>query len=407
MIASSARATSESWSKAASDVIVATHYWSPGWASALDDFLKPRADRYRAISHPLFADGSVASYRCWSHGQRRASFDVPGIRDPSRYLRDVGRTIRWSRTDGAADLFIAGDNLLALAGLWLRRRGLVKAVVMYAIDFVPRRFANPIANRAYHAVDRLAGARSDVVWNTASGLIEGRRLRDGDRRTAPQIIVPIGAYTKRIAERPMTERRPRLAYLGHLLDKQGLQVVIEALPRIVERFPEVDLLVIGDGPYRPELEALARRLGVGAAVEFAGFSDDHMAIERRLLDCRLGVAPYKPGPENYSQFQDLPGKIVTYLACGLPVITTTVPRHGHLLEQAGAGRVVDYSPAAMASAIGEYLAAPDGLAEASKAARKLGLAYDWDEIFDRALQETVRLSPALSRETRREARPDA
>lgn len=378
------------------DVIVATHYWSPGWASALDEYLKSRARRYRWIGHPLFADGSVANYRLYENGRQTAGFEVAGVKNATRFVADVRRTIEWSRLGGPTDLFVAGDNLVALAGLWLRRRGFARAVAVYTIDYVPNRFANPVMNRAYHGVDRFAARRADIVWNTASGIVEARHERDRGRPLAPHIVVPIGAHTKRIAGGASgVARRPVIAYLGHLLEKQGVQLAIQALPKVLTATPNAKLLIIGDGPYRARLEALAAELRVEDRVEFAGFNDDHVAIEHRLLECEIGVAPYVPEPENYSRFQDLPGKIVTYLACGLPVITTTVPRHANRLETAGAGRVMDYEPAAFAEAINGYLTDSARLERARTAALTLARSYDWDEIFDHALAETARLSPGL------------
>jgi len=378
------------------DVVVATHYWSPGWASALDEYLKPRTERYRWIGHPLFADGSVANYRLYENGRQTAGFEKAGVRNATRFAADVRRTIQWSRLGGPTDLFIAGDNLLALAGLWLRRRGLARSVVLYTIDYVPKRFANPLANAAYHRIDRFAVRHADVVWNTASGIVEARGERDRGHSQAPQLVVPIGAHTKRLAERAGRGIRGRtIAYLGHLLEKQGLQVVIEAMPEVVRKFPGARLLIIGDGPHRAELEALTKKLDVEACVEFAGFMDDHEAIERRLLECEVGVAPYVPGADNYSQFQDLPGKIVTYLACGLAVITTSVPRHGDRVAAAGAGRVVAYDAASFAAAINGYLSDESSLGQAREAALVLARSYDWDEIFDRAISDTARITGAI------------
>jgi glycosyltransferase involved in cell wall biosynthesis len=377
-------------------VIVATHYWSPGWASALDDYLRPRADFYQWIGLPLFADGSRASCKVYRSGILEQALEVPGGRGPLRYAQDVLRTVRWARRQPAA-IFVAGDNLLALAGLWLRWRGRVNAVVLYTIDFVPQRFRNRILNFIYRAVDRFAVAHVDAVWNTAVGVIEGREQRDPGKRRAPQLVVPIGAYTTRI-RLPGIARRRTVAYLGHLLQKQGLQIVIDALPNVLGRYPEARLLVIGDGPYRQDLEQRAAALEVSDAVEFAGFSDDHAEIERRLVECSIGVAPYEPGDDNYSRFQDLPGKIVTYLACGLAVVTTTVPRDGHLVDEAGAGRVVEYSPRAMGDAICAYFDDPVLLANSQDSARKMASAYDWSTIFGRAFAETIQAVPRLREE---------
>jgi glycosyltransferase involved in cell wall biosynthesis len=378
------------------DVIVATHYWSPGWASALDEYLRAKGVRYRWIGHPLFSDGSQAGYRLHLRGEQLRSFDAPGARGPLRYLVDLVRTVRWSNLDGPTDLFIAGDNLLALAGLWLRRRGHVRAVVMYTIDFVPRRFRNPLANALYHAIDRFAVGRVDIVWNTSAGVIEGRAERDKGPASTPQLVVPIGAEATRLRGLSRAGRRRTIAYLGHLLEKQGLQVVVAAMPIVLGRFPDARLLVIGDGPFRGELERQAAELGVTATIEFAGFSDDHPQIEGRLLTCSIGVAPYVPGEANYSRFQDLPGKIVNYLACGLAVLTTEVPQGGRRLEETGAGHVLGYSPEAFAGAICAYLDDPELLRRAAAGAISLGADYDWSAIFHRAFAETAGLVPAAA-----------
>jgi glycosyltransferase involved in cell wall biosynthesis len=285
--------------------------------------------------------------------------------------------VRW--VDGSWDLFIAGDPLLAIAGLWLRRRRRVRRLVLYSIDYSPRRFSNPVLNRIYHRIDRLAAQHADVVWNVSPAIETARRDRDG-RARAPQVVVPLGTYFDRIPRSKAAPSTPRLAFLGHLLEKQGLQLVIEALPAIRRGLPAVTLLVLGDGPYRAALERQSADLGVGDAVEFAGFIDDHREVERRLAGCTLGLAPYVPDPESFSRFAD-PGKIKTYLACGLPVILTNVPPIAPLIEERGAGRIVPYEPAALAETIIEFLSDPPRLERARAAAIELGGEYAWDRVF--------------------------
>lgn len=372
-------------------VVVATHSWSPGWATAIDEYLRPRADRYLWISHPLFAGKGKSEFKLFEKGELVDSGEAPAQAGASRYLRDIRRTIRWSSAGGRFELFLAGDNLLAIAGLWLRRRKRVGAVAMYSIDFVPRRFHNPLLNRAYHAIDHAAVARSNVVWNTAEGVVKGREARDGGPSRTPQLIVPIGAEVERIGEQRPERDESSVVYLGHLLEKQGVQVVIEAMPDVLARLPAARFVVIGDGPYLPHLVQLAEHLGVSKSVNFMGFMDDHRRIEQVLLRCAVGVAPYVPDESNYSRFQDLPGKIVTYLACGLPVITTTVPGRGGSLVDSGAGRVVEYTPQAFAAALTAYLQDPEKLRAARRAAFEMGLGYDWKRIFDDAFEKTAEL----------------
>ncbi|TMD48579.1 MAG: glycosyltransferase family 4 protein [Chloroflexi bacterium] len=360
-------------------IVLATHYYATGPALDLEVYLQPVTDDLLFIGHPLFARGGPSYVRRYEAGRLTQTLEKPPR--AGRFVADLWRTLRW--VDGRWDLFIAGDPLLAIAGLWLRRRRRVRRLVLYSIDYSPRRFSNPVLNRVYHRIDRLAAQHADVVWNVSAAIGAARRARDGRAAAAPQVVVPLGTYFDRIPRSSSAPSVPRLAFLGHLLEKQGLQLVIEALPSIRRRLPAVTLLVLGDGPYRGALERQSANLGVAKAVEFAGFIDDHREVERRLAGCTLGLAPYVPDPDSFSRFAD-PGKIKTYLACGLPVILTDVPPIALLVEERGAGRIVPYEPAALAETIIDYLSDPQRLERARAAAMELGAEYAWDRVFGAA-----------------------
>ena len=374
------------------DVVLATHYWAVGPAIALDEYLRPRVSRYLFIAHPLYGRPARAYFRRFQAGTPIAQGERRPLPGPLRFGGDLWRTVRWAGAGDRGRLFIAGDNLLALAGLWLRRRRRVKAVILYRIDFVPKRFANPLLNRLYHAVDRYAVRHVDAVWNTSAGLEQARRARDGGASRTPQLVVPVGASYRRIRRHPLAAIDPhRIAFLGHLVERQGVQLVIEALPLIRRAVADASLLVIGDGPYAATLKALARGRGVEGAVDFAGYSDDHPAIETLLARCALGVAPYAPDPQSLSRFQGLPGKIKNYLACGLAVVLTGVPMEARSVEAAGAGVVVAYRKEEIAAAVIAYLNDPERLGRAREAAARLGAAFDWDDLFDQAFERTLPL----------------
>lgn len=353
--------------------------------------MRKRAARYLFIGHPLYAGPADAYWRRYEAGTLVAQARARPWPGPLRFFGDLWRTLRWAGR-GDDRLFIAGDNLLALAGLWLRRRARVGSVVLYSVDYVPRRFANPLLNRIYHAIDRYAVRHVDVVWNTSAGLEQARRARDRSPSMVPELVVPVGANYRRIHRYPLSEIDPhRIAFVGHLVERQGIQVLIEALPAIRLAVPAATLLLIGDGPFAPALKALARQHGVENAVEFAGYSDDHPAIEERLARSAIGVAPYAPDPDSLSRFQGLPGKIKNYLACGLAVVLTDVPMEARSVEAAGAGRVVPYQADAMAAAIIDYLTDVDLLNRTREAAAKYGAAFDWDDLFDDAFTKTMPL----------------
>ena len=176
---------------------------------------------------------------------------------------------------------------------------------------------------------------------------------------------------------------PQVIFVGHLLEKQGVQLVLRALPRVREEVPDIRLLVVGDGPYRGRLEALAGELGVDDVVEFAGYVEYHEEVEERIGESVVGLAVYEPRIASFTAYAD-PGKIKTYLAAGIPVITTDVVHSASDLAEEGAAIVVPYDADALATAVVGVLSDPERQEEFRASARRVGERSDWTAVFDRA-----------------------
>jgi glycosyltransferase involved in cell wall biosynthesis len=64
---------------------------------------------------------------------------------------------------------------------------------------------------------------------------------------------------------------PRILYAGNLLESKGVDVLIRALRLLRDRGIDARLKILGEGPARPALEALARELGVTDRIEWSTF----------------------------------------------------------------------------------------------------------------------------------------
>jgi glycosyltransferase involved in cell wall biosynthesis len=82
------------------------------------------------------------------------------------------------------------------------------------------------------------------------------------------------------AASPETTAPPLILSVGRLERYKGHHRLISALPSLISEKPDVQVLIIGDGPYKPELMALTDRLGVG----------DHVAIRGIPPSDRTGMA---------------------------------------------------------------------------------------------------------------------
>ena len=67
---------------------------------------------------------------------------------------------------------------------------------------------------------------------------------------------------------------PVIGVVAYLRQDKGHAVLLQALPKILESCPECSLVVVGDGPERLNLEALARHLGIERSVRFVGLRED-------------------------------------------------------------------------------------------------------------------------------------
>lgn len=90
------------------------------------------------------------------------------------------------------------------------------------------------------------------------------------------------------------------------------------------------MVILGDGPERPELEALVEELSVGEDVDLYGYTDNPYAFFSKATAFVLS-----------SRWEGLPTVLIEALSCGIPVVATECPngpreilaegRYGHLL----------------------------------------------------------------------------
>jgi glycosyltransferase involved in cell wall biosynthesis len=144
------------------------------------------------------------------------------------------------------------------------------------------------------------------------------------------------------------------------LDRQkGLDVLVRALPAL----PDVDVEIVGDGPERAALEALAGELGVAGRVHFAGWSD-------RARDW-LGRWDAFVLP---SRFEGLPLSILDAMLAELPVVATDVGSTAEAVHDRVTGRLVAAEdPDALATGLRDVLADPAWARELGRAGRALAL----------------------------------
>jgi glycosyltransferase involved in cell wall biosynthesis len=151
--------------------------------------------------------------------------------------------------------------------------------------------------------------------------------------------------------------------VGHLIERKGHHLVIEALASL----PEVTLLVAGGGPQQEALTRLAARLGVGGRVRFLGAVPHQRLPELYAAADLLVLASSREGWANV---------LLEAMACGTPAAATDVWGTAEVVADPAAGWLIPErsAPAVAASLRQAFDTLPDRAATRLYAER-----FDWGE----------------------------
>lgn len=203
-------------------------------------------------------------------------------------------------------LVLAGSGAMAPAAFAAARAcGARAACYLHGLDLVARSLLyQSIFVRSLRHFDLLI-ANSQATHDLARGALgQGVRievLNPGVAVPSPHSGVSPGQRSFR-DELGVGLRTPLLLSVGRLTERKGLiEFVRLALPRIVQEFPEVQLVVIGEEPrqalkasrgVRAQIENTACDVGVSAHLRFLGRVDDAV-LARAYAECDVHVFPVK------------------------------------------------------------------------------------------------------------------
>jgi glycosyltransferase involved in cell wall biosynthesis len=339
---------------------------------------------FAEVSRKLAARGHEVTVLCSTDGPGGAGRQdgVDYVRAPRRgtLLRDpVARLAAHVRAD-ADVVHVAATYPFTTPSVLRRSHALgVPAVLDFHFEPTPGgplgRLALGLYRRVGTAPYRLADAvlvRS-LSYGRAAPSLQG--VPEARWRILPNGIDPA-------AFRPSGPATPGdyLLFVGRLVPYKGVEVLLRALSRMAAPPP---LLVVGDGPLRGRLEALAGQLGV--AVRFLGRVGDG-DLPALYRGARLTVLPSVTGQEAFGI------SLIESMACGTPVVASALPGVAEVAQVGGL-----LAPPGDADALARQLQAAlaGGLDRGAALARRVHAAYSWDVVADRLLDvyRDVRTAP--------------
>ncbi|GAA4093859.1 glycosyltransferase family 4 protein [Actinomadura miaoliensis] len=243
----------------------------------------PRPGGIQAFVHNLALRrpaGSVVVYApAWKGA---AAFDAaqpfPVVRHPTSLMLPEPTVLRRAgdiaRSEGCDSVLFGAAAPLGLLAAPLRRYGVERFVGVthgHEAGWASLPVARRVLRRIGDTVDVLTYLGEYTRSRMARALSPSAAARMS--RLAPGVDEKVffpGAGGEQIRERYGLTGRPVVVCVSRLVPRKGQDALIHAWPRVKREVPDAALLLVGGGPYRPQLERMAASLGVADAVVFTG-----------------------------------------------------------------------------------------------------------------------------------------
>jgi len=184
-------------------------------------------------------------------------------------------------------------------------------------------------------------------------------------------IIPNGVDTGAFAP-ASSEREPIVLYVGSLIERKGLRHLLPAFAGVLECIPEAMLVVIGEGPQKRDLQALAQSIGISGKVTWLPFMQQE-DVRRWMQRARVLVLPSTEEGQGVV--------LLEAMACGTPVVGSRVGGIQDVITPDVGALVQPADPDALVRAVVALFGDERRWVVSSRAARARAVErYDWDRI---------------------------
>ncbi len=299
----------------------------------------------------------------------------------------------WIRGGATFDLIHAHDWLVGFVANDLHQRyGIPLVATFHATEWgrMSGHVSSDISNRIHTAESYLAGHANTVI--ACSHFMREEVVRELGAREERVVVIPNGVDAALFDG--LREQRDSLASfrlqwapagealifnVGRLVWEKGADLLVEAMPRVLQEFPGARSVIAGKGNLLPNLEEAVARLGLSQRVHLAGFIDDE--TRNRLYS----VADVAVFPSRYEPFGIV---ALEAMAAGIPVVVAEGSGLSEVIEPGVTGLgVAPGQPLTLAEGILEVLRHPAAAAVRARRGREAARRdFNWDHIAQLTLE---------------------
>jgi len=235
---------------------------------------------------------------------------------PIRQIRDI---ILQNRIDLVHSQGARADFFARIAGKIAESPHILCTVAMPVEGFD----VTPLRKRVYRFIDQLSENYVDRFLVVSNALKQSLTLGRGissERVVRIYNGIEVNEYQPNLKvnnlrnEWGITHAEPLIGAIGRLVWQKGLEHLIQAAAEILAAVPDAWFLVVGKGPFRANLQTLARELNISDRIIFTGFRSD---IRELLSAIDILVVP--------SLLEGFPMITLEAMAMAKPIVATQLP----------------------------------------------------------------------------------
>ena len=277
-------------------------------------------------------------------------------------IAGIFRLINLLRTEkfSAIETFTHHSNLIGIPLAWIMRVPVRVATHHGSLEIFPG-----LLNHLHNWIINSGKAQTLVVVSTS---LKEKAIREGIQPKRIQVIANGIELPPRLEAAAATVRKelspaqnqPLLLAVGRLVTPKGHTYLLQAVPALLTEYPDLQLVIAGEGYLRPALEAEIDSLHLERSVHLLGNRSDVPVL---LQACDIFVLS--------SRNEGMPIALLEAMAAGAAVISTRVEGVADLICEGQNGLLVPVEdPVALAQAILHLLRNPDLRRQLGAAARE-------------------------------------
>ena len=198
-------------------------------------------------------------------------------------------------------------------------------------------------------------------------------------------IIPNGVDTSKYYTQNKISNK--IVFSGAMYHHRGLDILLNAAPRIINKIPRIEFVLIGSGPELEKLKEFTEKNNLNKNVRFEGWVDRDK-IPEYLSEVNIGIGPLRSTEVTKGA---LPIKVLEYMASSLPIIAMKNTLPGDILKNNENGFIIN-NENELVDKILFLLSNKDIMKKMGEKSKEMISRFDWNNISNSIIDEYKKIN---------------